>query len=171
MIARLTGLLAATAAIAILAVGCGSGSNSDRSGSTGTGAEGKAIKTSSLSKDQFIKQASALCGQERKGILAETEAYLTEQSAQGVSRPVLFADAAKAVLMPAVEIRIAGIRKLGAPAGDEGEVEEMLAGQEAGIEQVMKLKTFYEGESLLPYFTESNKKFNDYGLAACAYNL
>ncbi len=73
--------------------------------------------------------------------------------------------------MPVVEERIAAIRKLGAPAGDEEEVAAMLTGQEEGIEEVKRLKTFVEGDDLRKYFAQSTKTFEDYGLAACSYDL
>jgi hypothetical protein len=192
MIVRVMRLVIGVIAVGVLVSGCGGGGSSSSAGQStsnagaessteagattgpqkggGAGAPAKS-ETTLLSKAQFVQRASALCRRLTKRKLAKTEAYLEEQSAQGVSRPVLLADAAKAVLMPIVEARIAGIRKLGVPAGDEAEVEAMLAGQEEGIEQVKALKKFVEGESLLPYFAESNKLFESYGLSACEYDL
>jgi hypothetical protein len=189
------GLFAAALAITAITVGCGSGGNSASTGSSPSGVEtgssqettggessqkstkakssggSNSVQPSSLSKAQFITQASALCRREKAGLLGKTEAYLAEHSSEGLSQPVLYADAAKKVLMPVAEARIAGIRKLGAPAGDEEEVEAMLAGQEEGIERVRQLTTFVEGESLLPYFAQSNKAFEAYGLVECRYDL
>jgi ethanolamine utilization protein EutP (predicted NTPase) len=155
--ARLTILLIAGIAIVAALAGCGGG---DDSGGT------ESVTTSSLSKAQFIKKASAACRQERRGLVAEASAYLGKHSSDG-PRPVVIADMGKAVMAPTVEAEVAAVRKLGAPAGDEEEVEAMLAADEKGIEEVKDLKEAKSIYQVVRHFYAASELFKAYGFSAC----
>jgi hypothetical protein len=165
--ARSTMLLALTMAIAAVAAGCGSGggdsSSSEASSST---AAGSSLKTSSLSKAEFVKKANAICVHERGDILAKFDAYFKQHKGEKGTEEV-FADMIHVVLLPSIERDIAKIRALGAPEGDEASVELFLAEQQKAIETVAKAKRISEEEPLSRYFEAPSKLARAYGLEGC----
>ena len=161
-------LLLVAVAIASLAAGCGGGSES--SSSTGA-SDGSTIATSSLSKDEFIKQASEACKQARKNLLERVLAYTQQHESKGQTRSAeseTFAGSIKAVLLPTIEKEMAEIRQLGAPSGDEGEVEAFLVAEQKAVDSVARLKRIVSRFQFERYFTESAKLFREYGLDGCA---
>jgi hypothetical protein len=165
-------LLSLVMAIAALGAGCGSG-GSDSSSSEGafstTGgstAGGTSVKTSSLSKDEFVKQANAICERERKNILTEFDAYFAKHKGEKEAAQV-FADMIHVVLLPTVENDIAKIRALGAPEGDEAEIELFLEEQQKAVEAAAKAKRISDEEPLSTYFEGPTKLARAYGLEGC----
>jgi hypothetical protein len=158
--ARLTTLLVAATAIAAVVVGCG---DSDESTSaTGSGDDGS-LTTSSLDKEEFVEEAGAACGRVRKGLVSEVNAYLSQHQKDGLAETALLAKMAKAVLLPTVEAEIAAIRKLGAPEGDEDEVEALLVAQQAAVDKAKELQKVSSIEDVEAQFTDATKMFKDYG--------
>lgn len=157
-------------ALALLALvgGCGGGSSDDGS-STGAAATGPAIKTSSLSKTEFIKQAGKACQQARKELLNRLTAYTRQQkSKQGKSEEGGLAGLTKAVVLPTVKTEITAIRKLGAPAGDEEEIEAFLAAEQEAVDSLAKLQHIVSRIEMERYFVKSAELARAYGLGACA---
>lgn len=166
---RLMGLLVAAISIAAIMAGCGGDDDSGSAASAAGG--GETVTTSSLSKAEYVKRASALCRPKKEGVFKKTVAYLERGRSEGRPEPVVLAEAAKAVLLPVVEARIAIVRKLGAPAGDEDEIEAMLVAQQEGVEKVRRLETFAPGEDLRKFFSKATKTFKAYKFRGCSYNL
>lgn len=164
MIARLIMLLICAVAVGALVAGCG---GDDGSASSGSGAT---VTTSSLSKDEFVKQASAACTRARKNITNESLGYLQQHEAKGDSRAdeaASFASMVKVVILPIIENEIAEIEKLGAPSGDEDEIEAFLASEQKGMDEVAKLSRIVSRFQLERYFAPSAKIGRAYGLEAC----
>jgi hypothetical protein len=183
-------------AVVAVAVGCGGGGESNSSGSTEAstsaeagnettqssgagqaeepaagGGQGEGISTSSLNKAQYVKKAAALCRATRKGLLAKVGRYLREHSSDEVSEEVRNAKATRAVILPVIEARQAVLLRLGAPAGDEEEIEAMIAGQESGLNEAESAKTVGSEVGPEEFFIQSNETFKKYGLLDCGYNL
>jgi hypothetical protein len=157
-------MMAAVAAIAASAVGCGGGAG----GSTSEAQSGgPSIATSSLDKTEFVKKASAACQREREGLPEEASVYLSKHGSKGLSESVVIANMAKAVMVPTIEAEIAAIRKLGAPAGDEEQIEAILAAQQKALDEVKGLKEAKSIEAILAHFGDANKMLKDYGFTAC----
>jgi hypothetical protein len=74
----------------------------------------------------------------------------------------------RAVVVPTIEQEIVAIRKLGAPAGDEEEIEAFLTAEEEEIAQVAKLKTIFSRFQMKRYLAPSAKLAFEYGLEECA---
>jgi hypothetical protein len=162
--ARLIMLLACAAAVAAIAAGCGGSDSSASSGDEVT------VTTSSLSKDEFIKQASAACTRARKNITNESISYLQQHEAKGDSRAdeaASFAKMVKVVIVPIIENEIAEIQKLGAPSGDEDEIEAFLSSEQKGMKEVAKLGHIVSRFQLERYFAPSAKIGRAYGIEAC----
>jgi hypothetical protein len=154
--ARLTVLLAALA-IAAIGAGCGDEDSGDSAEANG-----------SLSKAEFVKQASSVCRQERKALAKDMSAYLERQRSKKLPEPVLIANMFKAVFVPVVEAEMAGIRKLGAPAGDEQQIEAILVAEQGAIDKLERLKRAKSIGAFNDYFAPADKKLRAYGLPVCA---
>jgi hypothetical protein len=159
-------LLAASIAIVAMIAGCG-GDDSTASNSQSTSDAVVAVTTSSLSKPEFIKKASAACREEKKGLVGEASAYLNKHSSTGLPNGTVIAHMAQAVLVPTIEAEMVAIRKLGAPAGDEEQVETMLGAQQKALDEVAELKEAKSLEAVLAKFADAAKQLEAYGFTAC----
>jgi hypothetical protein len=156
--------ISVTAVVMGALIGCGADGNS----STGEHSD-STVTTSSLSKAAFIKKASAACVREGEGAMGKAAAYVEEHSGEGLPREVLIANTAKTVLLPIVEAQISAIRKLGAPAGDEEEIDSILDAQEMAVREVRGLKKVEAMTAMfVEYFADVGRKFEAYGFKACA---
>jgi hypothetical protein len=161
-------LLLAGLAIVAMAAGCGGDGDSTSGADT---ANRSTVTTSSLGKDEFIEQASRACQQARKNLLERVLVYTQQHESDGQGRSAeseTFAGSIKAVLLPTIRKEMAEIRRLGAPAGDEGEVEAFLAAEQEAVDSVARIKRVVSGFQFERYFAKSAKLFREYGLAGCA---
>lgn len=186
MRARSSIIAAVVLAAAIANAGCGGDDNSTTEavtddapsdqragepGQAGTDAPDSSVRTSSLGKAQFVKQANAICAREKRSLIEKTGAYLAQRESDGEPQAVLVAKAAKEVLAPVVGEQVAALRKLGAPAGDEEEIEEMLVAQEEGAEQISEVETLEPRKDPPESFAEAAEMFQAYGLTECSFSL
>ncbi len=154
-------LLAAVATAA--AAGCGG----DSSGSDDAASASPApttVTSSSLSKSAFLKQGNAIC---TKGAKQVETALANLGKLKGKA-----AEAAARAFVPTfvamVESVIGEIQELGAPSGDEAEVEAILSAmQQAGKEGSEDPEATIE--DLARSFKKPDKLASDYGLTSCAY--
>jgi hypothetical protein len=147
--ARLPTLLVAILAVTGLAAGCGGSSDADEGGASTT------VTASSLSKAAFIKQANAICERERSLI---------------INSKVPLPKAAATVYVPAFESIVVDVQDLGAPRGDEAEVEAFLGAMQEDTETLEErsssIKTFAEIEGP---FKDSAALAKKYGLSLCVF--
>ena len=156
--------LLGAAAIATAAPGCGDAEDSS--------AEPASIETSSISKQRFIQEAEAICARANRWLLKNLSEYAADKKAKGSGRAQaeLLSDAMKAVGLPRVEATIRDIQSLGAPAGDEAQLEAFLTQLQQETDalqaqpQLSMKAVFVEG------FAASGQLARDYGLDACAYS-
>jgi hypothetical protein len=161
-------LLVVLGAVAAL-VGCGSGGGDGAGGSTAT-STAPAISTSSLSKNEFVAKAEGACQAARKNIWEDATVYLQqhEPKANPSTYPFTFAGMVKTVILPIIRSEIAAIRRLGAPAGDEGEVEAFVNSEQEIVAQLAKRKRLSSSIALERSFAPSGKLARTYGLEGCA---
>lgn len=150
-------LLAGVCAMAVLVAGCGGGG----------GGESTTITTSSISKDQFIREVDAICAKGRHQIETAASAYLRENPAalQGKKEPD-YGELTQTIFVPAIEQEVKEIRALGAPRKDQATVEAFVAAVEAGVkksEEEPKLAAVGGGKA----FAKANTLAGRYGLASC----
>ena len=86
-----------------------------------------------LSKVEFLRQADEICISTESRIEAAADDLV---AGRGDPRPAEVEKVALGVVIPALESEVAAIGALGAPEGDEDQVEAILAATEAGIEQI-----------------------------------
>jgi len=160
---RFAVLLTAAIATVGIAAGCG---DDDGSGSESGGGS---IATSTQPRPQFVKQASEICSRERQDVPQRIAAY-QEKNPPGDKPPdVAQADGVQAVILPVLESEVDRIRDLGAPAGDEEQVEAILTGQQEANDEVAELEKIPpEEDGWERYFDSTNKLMVAYGLDACA---
>lgn len=144
------GALAIIVAVAVTAAlaGCGGG-DSDSS--------------ASLSKPQFVKQANALCKQEWQEGREEALGKIGNEFSPNAN----FAEKEKAlaILLRPYETTTTKLSELGAPAGDEQEMEAIVSAMEKAAVDVKKNpSTAFESD--LP-FRKANQLVEDYGLKQC----
>jgi len=162
--ARSTIMLVALAAVlAVAAAGCGS----DEEGSdAAVQSDGGSLATSPLSKEEYVTRASAACMKRRRRLVPEISVYLEKKSGKELSSGN-FAPVVKDVVVPAFEAEVEAVRALGAPEGDEEEIEAMLADQEAAIEAVRRMRNPRSFRDLEEPFADVSQRLEDYGFAAC----
>ena len=154
------GLLAACAAIAMIVGGCGGGDDTtDTTAST---------DSTELTKAQFVKQGNAICAKANEELNKEVEKFFKETGLGEKQSPSAaeLKKVAEEFVTPIVGRQVDELRELGAPAGEEKQVEKILTAAEEGIE-----KSEEEPESLLAgensAFGKANELAIDYGLKTC----
>lgn len=121
-------------------------------------------ETSSLTKAEFVKQANAICKEGR----AEREDLFktfTEEIKSGKATREDQESLVTVVLKPPYEKTIESLKGLGAPEGDEKQVEAIIAAMEKGLEKaednpLVSLRTNIQ-------FAEANSLAAKYGLKDC----
>jgi hypothetical protein len=151
----------AVIAFAAILPGCGSDSSGQSAGAETSGStvakeeESSSEESSSPEKATFAKKASAACTRARQ------EAF------QGIKASGSGGNSIEAVLLATIQAEIAAIRALPPPAGDEGEIEGIVAEMQTTLDNArgMKNASATEIEAL---FGGTDKQLEAYGLAACS---
>ncbi len=140
-------LVAALAALLVVA-GCGGGD-----------------ETTQLTKAEFTKQVNAGCKEhekEQNALFKEVTSTLDPTEVTRADQELLISD----VLLPPYEKDIENLKSLGAPAGDEQEVEAIVKAMEETVKRV-------EAKPLVAIrnssqFSEAKELLSKYGLDDCA---
>jgi len=150
-------LIAAVAAVALVAAGCG-------------GDDSTTDSTASLTKAEFLKQGNAICAAGNKTLDRGFEQFAKENKDSNLSKNKKPSEAeleeiSEAVLIPGISKQVEELRGLGAPEGDEGEVDELLSNAEEALEEVEEDPSALSEEN--GAFAEVNKEAREYGLTVC----
>lgn len=147
----------------LVAAGCGGGDDS------ATGSSGDVtVETGSLSKAEFVKQASAICKKTQENFTGEAAAFVTKTNKEP-PKPTETGPEEKLVetiLIPNFESQVEEISELGAPSGDEEEVTAFLDSLQAVLDEASEdPQAFIETEGS---FGRAPKLAQKYGLTGCA---
>jgi hypothetical protein len=151
-------MLAAIVAIAAIVAGCGS--SDDSSGTTDV--------TVTVTKTQLIKQGDAICKQSDTEIEEGFERFAEENdipqnqepsNAQGV-------EIIETVIVPSIKTQAELIRDLGAPQGDEDQIDAMLDSLDEAVEKAEENPEALFDEKTDP-FGDAKDKATAYGFKAC----
>jgi ABC-type lipoprotein release transport system permease subunit len=136
---------AALLALGAIAAGCGSSSNDSSS-------------TSNLTKAEFIAKADAICQQ------GNQEINQAAHQAFGNQKPTAAAVQQFAIqtALPNTQSQVDKIKALGAPSGDEDQVNKILATVQADID-----KAKAAGNLQSSTFADGNALAKQYGLKVC----
>lgn len=138
--------LASGLVIAVGVAGCGGGDNST---------------TAAPTKDEFITQADAICKQGDE----ELQAAGRDLAAGGKPSDEEVNQFISDTLVPNLENQAEKLRALGAPEGDEAQVNAIVDGLDKAVEEVKADPTGLASGGVS--FGEVNKLAQDYGLADC----
>lgn len=141
-----------------VASGCGSGSSS---GATSSESTTTAAPTTPLSKPEFARRANAIC----RNAAAQRREAQKEAIAKGeeVARSEEAKVAMEALVAP-VGSMTEELAELGAPKGEEKQVEAIIAAFEAGIES---LEANPVSSHAATAFARADKLAVEYGLTDC----
>jgi hypothetical protein len=144
--------LAALVALAAVVAGCGSGGDTTD-------------ETVTLTKTEFIKQGDAICKKSNDESEKEAEEFAKDNdfSLEKASKEQL-EEAVSAVLVPSLERQAEELDALGAPEGDEDEVEAIIVSLEDATAEVEDDPgVVFQGEVL----KKPSKLAEDYGFKVC----
>ena len=144
-------LLAGLLATGLIAAGCGD--DDDDGGGDGEEA---------LTKEQFIAQADALCSSEDQKVDQAAE-QLGKNPSQAEQQAFITETA-----LPNIQGQIDGIRDLGAPEGEEDQVNEFLDTAEEALGRAEADPSLFLGEQGQDPFAETRQLASDLGLKECA---
>jgi hypothetical protein len=138
--------LLATSAIA--AAGCGGDDDDSDSG----------LETSDLSKTEWIAKADQICGSGDAEIGRQAEEFF-----KGKPTPEVETQFTEQVVIPNIESQVDQLRDLGAPEGDEDQVQKMLDTVDEGLTKVESDPSALEQGALNP----GTALAQQYGLKVC----
>jgi hypothetical protein len=144
-------VLAVLVALAALVVGCGGGDDSET--------------TETLTKAEFIKQGDQICEKANEASEDEAEEFAKENdfTLEKASKAQI-EEAVGEVLVPNLNGQVEDLRALGAPEGDEDQIEEILVSLEGAADEIEgDPGLIFEGKTL----EEPSKLAEDYGFEVC----
>lgn len=140
-----------TALVAVGFTGCG---GDDDSSSTTTAA---------ISKDDFVEFGNKICAEGNKTFDAAAKSTFSGGKPTEAEMTKFVDETA----VPTIQGEIDGIRALGAPEGDEDQVNAILDAAQQGVDTISADPTAFGSGNADP-FAEANKLASDYGLTECA---
>ena len=148
--------LVVLALVAAIVAGCG---GSDDSGSETTEA------TVTLTKAEFIKQGDAICEEANEQNETEAEEFAEDNGfTLEKATDEQLEEAITEVLVPSLNQQVEDIAALGAPQGDEEQVEKIVVSLEDGAGEIEDEPSLaFEGDPL----KESSRLAKDYGFEVC----
>ncbi len=142
-----------TAALALVAAGCGGGDDTTSETSA------------ALTKPEFIKQADAICGEASERSQTEAEEFADENDfTLNKANEKQLEEAVTAVLVPNLNEQAEDLTALGAPEGDEEQVEAITVSLEDAAAEIEDNPGLVFGAEVLK---EPSKLAEEYGLKVC----
>jgi hypothetical protein len=135
---------------------------------SGCGDEGSTADTiSAIPKASFVKQANAICARTNQELTEVSEDFSKEKNLSEKTPPTE-AQVGELVelALPVIRRQVEEIRALGAPAGDEERVNEILSAAEEAIEKGARDPNAIYGAGG-GAFAKANRLATDYGLEQC----
>jgi hypothetical protein len=141
-------LLAAVLATGLIAAGCGDDDDDD-------GGE------ESISKEDFVAQGNQICEEGDAEIDAAAEETFGNAEPSQEEVDAFVNDS----VVPGIQGQIDDLRDLGAPEGDEDELDGIYEDAEAALSDIEADPTLVQGDQ--DPFADVSQRLSDYGLTAC----
>jgi hypothetical protein len=141
--------------LVLAASGCGGGSADNTSTAAGT-----TVTTSSRSHAEFAKLANGICKRARVHLIFEMGEYLKRHEGEG-KKKLTVQDAFRVVAIPKFPRQIEEIRSLGAPKGDEQQIEAFLSAMQQTVDAPPNLT--------VKELRREGRLARAFGLVDCAY--
>jgi hypothetical protein len=145
--------LCSALAVGILFAGCGGGEDSSGSGS--------------ISKEEFIAKADAICKQSNKRMEAAFGKFLKENPELTKPTDPRFQQLVGDVMIPNLEREIEELKALGVPDGDGEKVDAMISALEEGLETAEDNPQVVTGSSSDTIFGIASRIAGEYGIEVC----
>lgn len=135
----------------------------------GCGSDSGGGATDEISKAAFIKRAETICVGTQERASAKFRSYMVKHGAETLTAAQerkAQAEVGETILVPAKRQEVEELRALGAPPGDEKQVEEIVGAYEKGIE----VATAHPEEATkngTEAFGKAERLAAEYGLAGC----
>ncbi len=144
--------VAALAALSVLIAGCGGGDETTD-------------ETVTLTKAEFIKQGDAICGEGNDQSEKEAEEFAEDNDfdLEKASKEQL-EEAVSEVLVSNLSQQVEDLNALGAPEGDEDQVEEIIVSLEGALEEIEEDPSRVFKSDVLK---EPGELAGDYGFKVC----
>jgi hypothetical protein len=136
----------------LVAAGCGSSSSSS------------STSTVAITKAAFLKQGNAICKKGNKQINAEGKKVFSKGKKPSQAQMTQFATG---TLIPKIQAQISGVKALGAPKGDEAQVNAIVVSAQSALDKGKKNPTLLVSNNT-NLFKHTNQLSNAYGLTVCA---
>jgi hypothetical protein len=147
--------------------GCGGGSSDATGGEAFVVRADTTMTTGKLPKARFVVRVNQLC---RKGwgpILDNFARYLKWEH-RNLSPREQFARTVRVTLMAGIDFYIFDvIHELGAPAGEEREIERMIGAMQEAVERGQRLGPLYSVAEISALFDDFNQRARRYSLDDC----
>jgi hypothetical protein len=150
------------AAMCVVSGGCGDGDSS-------SGSAGGTIETSSLTKAEFTKRANRICLQGMEDALRAFFTYVRKNEGDSMDNAELETEGMHQLFLPKLEAQTDEIESLGAPSGDEDQIEAFLVAQRRSITSLAQRRELSLATNLDPAFRQSGRLARQYGIESCAY--
>ena len=168
---RLIIMLAGVMAMAVVAAGCGSSSSSSdstsaSSGDTTASTGDTTVTTAALSKAELIKKGDAICTKSNESIESEADEFAKENNVN-TKKPTKAQkeEVIAEVVGPTIRKQGEEIAELGAPSGDEADVEAIVAAVEGAADELEESPNLlFEGTNPL---SKPAKLAGSYGFKVC----
>jgi hypothetical protein len=149
---KLNAILAIAAALALggIAAGCGDDNNDSSTSTTAAAA---------ISKADFVARGNRICKQGNDEIN-----QAGEQLGKSVNQQQL-EDFATNTVVPSIQKQIDGIKALGAPAGEEAQVNQLITTAQADLDELKADPSKLQKDNL---FKDANQQASALGLTECA---
>jgi len=154
-VSKLLTAAVAAAVLAALVAGCGGGDDTTD-------------ETVTLTKVAFIKQGDAICKAGNKEIQEGFEEFAKENNLPENKEPSKEqgVELVETVLLPSIQQQGEELRELGAPEGDEEQVDAMLTALEDAVaEGEDEPESLFSGDT--DPFGDANQQAKDYGFKVC----
>jgi hypothetical protein len=162
-------LVAVAAVATALVLGCGGDDGDASDGDQTYDPEASTtVSTASITKAQFVKQVNKLCREAWVVVLDNWEVYTGTQDPK-LNERKRFEEAVQLSLLAGVDFHIFDeIRQLGAPAGEERAIEEIIGPFQIAVELGWKNRwRAHSVVEIIPQFEDYNKRARRYGLDDC----
>jgi hypothetical protein len=153
--------LAASLISVLLALPVAACGEKDESGAIST-------TTTSLTKAQFLREADKICKQSDDKIERASKQFFADAPPNKEAPPAEIEKFGEQTVFPTIQDEIDRIRGLGAPAGDEEQVNAILSAAEDGLDKLEQDASQLAKGGTASAFEQAQKLSGAYGLDQCA---
>ncbi len=133
-----------------------------------TGCGSSDSEASSLTKAQFVRRANAVCVKNTpQDIVGPIDDYIHQHGGSGKDKEELTAEAVQQTMLPHFQAQVDEIRDLGAPEGEQRQVERFLDSMQQAIDSLNQSEKISLLTDIDEAFTRAKLSAQSLGLTSC----